>query len=55
MINPQRSISEEIIGLIEWLGDDKASEYERGILTGLRMAEQLAEAVERNSEVSVHD
>ena len=55
MFNPQRSISEEIINLIEWLGDDKDSEYERGILTGLRMAEQLAEAVERNSEVSVHD
>ena len=55
MVNPQRSISEEIINLIEWLGDDKDSEYERGILTGLRMAEQLAEAVERNSEVSVHD
>lgn len=55
MINPQRSISEEIIDLIEWLGDDKASVYERGILTGLRMAEQLAEAVERNSKVSVHD
>ena len=55
MINPRRSISEEIIDLIEWLGADKASEYERGILTGLRMAEQLAEAVERNSEVSKSD
>lgn len=55
MINPQRSISEEIIDLIEWFGGDDASEYKSGILTGLRMAEQLAEAVERNSEVSVHD
>lgn len=53
MIDPERSISEEIVDLIEWLSNaNDASDYDRGIVVGLKMAEQLAEAVERNSEVS---
>ena len=55
MINPRRYISEEIMDLIEWLGNNDETGYEKGILTGLRIAQQLAEAVEDNSEVSVHD
>lgn len=51
-INPVRSVSEEILDLIEWMSTDNNSLYEKGILTGLRTAEQIAEAVERNSEVS---
>ena len=51
-INPNRNISLEILDVIEWISSENNSEYEKGILTGLKMAEQLAEAVERNSEVS---
>lgn len=50
-INPYRNISSEILDVIEWISAEKNSEYEKGLLTGLRMAECIAEAVERNSEV----
>lgn len=49
---PKRAISMELLDLIEWLSAEDNNEYEKGILTGLRMAECLAEAVERNSEVT---
>lgn len=52
MFKPCKAISEEILEMIEWLDGDQNTDYERGVLTGLRMAECLAEAVERNSEVS---
>lgn len=42
----------ELLDLIDWLSAEDNNEYEKGILTGLRMAECLAEAVERNSEVT---
>lgn len=51
MFKPYKAISEEILEMIEWLDDDQNTDYERGILMGLRIAECLAEAVERNSEV----
>ena len=51
-INPTKPISAEILDVIEWISSEDNSEYEKGILTGLRMAECIAEAVERNSEVS---
>ena len=51
-INPTKPISLEILDIIEWIASEDNSEYEKGILTGLRMAECIAEAVERNSEVS---
>lgn len=51
-INPNRNISLEILDVIEWISSENNSEYEKGILTGLRIAECIAEAVERNSEVS---
>ena len=50
-INPSKSISDEILDIIEWLSSEDNSEYEKGILTGLRIAECIAEAVQRNSEV----
>ena len=51
-INPNKNISLEILDVIEWISSENNTEYEKGILTGLRMAECIAEAVERNSEVS---
>ena len=51
-INPTKPISSEILDVIEWISSEDNSEYEKGILTGLRIAECIAEAVERNSEVS---
>ena len=51
-INPTKPISLEILDIIEWISSEDNSEYEKGILTGLRMAECIADAVERNSEVS---
>ncbi len=55
MFKPCKAISEEILDMLEFLEGDENTDYERGILTGLRMAECLAEAVERNSEVSDGD
>ena len=51
-INPTKSISAEIFDVIDWISSEYNSEYEKGILTGLRIAECIAEAVERNSEVN---
>lgn len=51
-INPNRNISSEILDVIEWVSSETNTEYEKGVLTGLRIAECIAEAVERNSEVS---
>ena len=51
-INPNKSISAEILDVIDWISSNDNSEYEKGILTGLRIAECIAEAVERNSEVN---
>lgn len=51
-INPNKDISLEILDVIEWISSENNTEYEKGILTGLRMAECIAEAIERNSEVS---
>lgn len=47
---PKQPISMEILDLIDWISADNNTEYEKGILTGLRVAECLAEAVERNAE-----
>lgn len=49
---PKQAISMELLDLIDWISTENNTEYEKGILTGLRMAECLAEAVERNSEVA---
>lgn len=51
-INPNKDISLENLDVIEWISSENNTEYEKGILTGLRMAECIAEAIERNSEVS---
>lgn len=50
-INPVKDISSEILDLIEWLDGENLTDYEKGYLNGLRAAECIAEAVERNSEV----
>lgn len=48
MANVARNISLEILDLIDWVAGEAQTEYERGIIMGLRIAEALAEAVERN-------
>jgi hypothetical protein len=52
MYKPERAISVEILDFLEWFSSDEANEYEKGIITGLRIAQTIAEIVERNSEVS---
>lgn len=50
MHKPERSISAEILEFLEWVSSDEPNEYEKGIETGLRIAQTIAEIVERNSE-----
>lgn len=47
---PDRPISTEILDFIEWFSEEEPSEYEKGIATGLRIAQTIAEIVERNCE-----
>lgn len=42
--------SAELMELIDWLSGEELSEYEKGIITGLRIAEHIAEIIERNYE-----
>lgn len=42
--------SAELMELIDWLSGAELSEYEKGIITGLRIAEHIAEIIERNCE-----
>lgn len=44
-------VSAELMELIDWLSSVELSEYEKGIITGLRIAEHIAEIIERNYEV----
>lgn len=48
---PARNISIEILEFLDWFSSDEPNEYEKGIITGLRIAQTIAEIVERNSEV----
>lgn len=53
MIAPRNSISNEILDLIEWLDQDadkSKSEYAKGVLSGLRIAQHVAAVIEENSE-----
>lgn len=52
MYKPERAISVEILDFLEWFSTEAPNEYEKGIITGLRIAQTIAEIVERNSEVS---
>ena len=52
MYKPEKSISLEILDFLEWFSLDEPNEYEKGIITGLRIAQTIAKIVERNSEVS---
>ena len=52
MRKPEKSISIEILDFLEWFSSDEPNEYEKGIITGLRIAQTIAEIVERNNEVS---
>ena len=52
MRKPEKSISIEILDFLEWFSSDEPNEYEKGIITGLRIAQTIAEIVERNCEVS---
>lgn len=47
---PDKPISTEILDFIEWFSAEAPSEYEKGIATGLRIAQTIAEIVERNCE-----
>lgn len=49
---PARNISIEILDFLDWFSSGEPNEYEKGIITGLRIAQTIAEIVERNSEVS---
>ena len=49
---PEKSISLEILDFLEWFSLDEPNEYEKGIITGLRIAQTIAEIVERNNEVN---
>ena len=52
MRKPEKSISIEILDFLEWFSLDEPNEYEKGIVTGLRIAQTIAEIVERNNEVN---
>ena len=52
MHKPENSISLEILDFLEWFSLDEPNEYEKGIITGLRIAQTIAEIVERNCGVS---
>ena len=47
---PDKPISTEIIDFIDWFSVEAPSEYEKGVVTGLRIAETIAEVIERNCE-----
>lgn len=47
---PNEPISIEILNFLEWLSEEAPNEYEKGIITGLRIAQTIAEIVERNCE-----
>jgi hypothetical protein len=47
---PNKPISLEILDFIEWFSEEAPNEYEKGITTGLRIAQTIAEIVERNCE-----
>lgn len=52
MYKPEKSISLEIMDFLDWFSSDKPNEYEKGIITGLRIAQTIAEIIELNCEVS---
>lgn len=47
---PNEPISIEILNFLEWFSEEAPNEYEKGIITGLRIAQTIAEIVERNCE-----
>lgn len=49
---PVKNISMEILDFLDWFSSDEPNEYEKGIITGLRIAQAIAEIVEQNGEVS---
>ncbi len=52
MHKPKKSISVEILDFLIWFSSDEPNEYEKGVITGLRIAQTIAEIVERNNEVN---
>lgn len=52
MRKPEKNISIEILDFLEWFSSDEPNEYEKGIITGLRIAQTIAEIVERNNEMN---
>ena len=45
-----KPISIEILDFLEWFSAETLNEYEKGIETGLRIAQTIAEIVERRGE-----
>lgn len=52
MYKPEKNISLEILDFLDWFSSDQPNEYEKGVITGLRIAQTIAEIVERNNEVN---
>lgn len=52
MRKPEKNISIEILDFLEWFSSDEPNEYEKGIITGLRIAQTISEIVERNNEMN---
>ena len=52
MYKPEKNISIEISDSLEWFSSDEQKKKKKGIITGLRIAQTIAEIVERNCEVS---
>lgn len=50
MYKPEKNISAEILDFLVWFSSDEPNEYEKGIITGLRIAQTIAEIVERRGE-----
>ena len=50
MRKPEKNISIEILDFLEWFSAETPNEYEKGIETGLRIAQTIAESVERRGE-----
>lgn len=45
-----KPVSTEILDFLEWFSAETPNEYEKGIETGLRIAQTIAEIVERRGE-----
>ena len=52
MHKPNKPISIEILDFMGLFSGENFSEYEKGVVAGLQIAQTIAEIIERNCEVS---